>query len=101
MHSKLAHRTHTFRVRFSEMVHPTLVKRLSLDERRPDAAPGDAVVVREGREKFVCIKARAGWVSFAKLHYGNKRAMTATEFSSGFIKNKGTTSFTSTEGEGL
>ena len=83
------------------MVHPEVVKQLSLDERRPDAVPGDAVMVRAPpplREKFVCIKARAGWVSFAKFHYGNKKAMTAAEFSSGFIKNRKPTSFTCESG---
>ena len=85
--------TPTYRVRFSDMVHPKVVKQLSLEERRPDAVPGDAVMVRAPREKLVCIRARAGWVAFAKLHYGNKKAMTAAEFSSGFIKNKKRTSF--------
>ena len=108
MQSKLPHRsTHTndttYRVRFSDMVDPKVVKQLSLDERRPDAVPGDAVLVRAQkqaappRDKFVCIKCAprggAGWVSFATFHYGNKKAMTAAEFSSGFIKNKKPTSF--------
>ena len=92
----------TYRVRFSDMVDPKVVKQLSLDERRPDAVPGDAVLVRAQkqaappRDKFVCIKCAprgAGWVSFATFHYGNKKAMTAAEFSSGFIKNKKPTSF--------
>ena len=81
------------------MVDPKVVKQLSLDERRPEAVPGDAVLVRAQaappRDKFVCIKCArgAGWVSFATFHYGNKKAMTAAEFSSGFIKNKKPTSF--------
>ena len=95
----LLYHTHirTCRVRFGDVVHPNVVKRLSLDERWPDAVPGDAVAVRApppSRERFVCVKARDGWVSFAKFHYGNKKAMTAAEFSSGFIKNKDPTSFT-------
>jgi len=88
-------------VRFSDMLHPNVVAQLCLDERYPDAIAADAVVARgSGGEKLVCIKGSAGWVSFAKFYYGNKKAMTAAEFSSGFIKNKQHTSFAQESGSG-
>ena len=90
-----------YSVRFSDMLHPNVVAQLCLDERYPDAIAADAVVARgSGGEKLVCIKGSAGWVSFAKFYYGNKKAMTAAEFSSGFIKNKQHTSFAQESGSG-
>ncbi len=75
-------------VRLTDMVRPSELECLSLDQRYPDAKPGLAIFSKRIKEYRLCIKCKCGWVAFNKLYYGEKRVMSPLDFKNGFMRNR-------------
>lgn len=77
-------------VRFSNIIHPDIIRDLNCEQICPEAQPGRVIHVKCYKTKahFICIKAREGWVSFEEFYYDKRKMMTAVDFFNGFISRR-------------
>ena len=86
-------------VRFAECIKPNIVNSLHIGLEDEIVSPGRVVYVknktqassetahhrRNETKRYICIKCKSGWISFARFYYGTNKAMNALDFFNGYI----------------